>query len=59
MNKLKLINKNIVISAAADGIGWCIAEFCLNEQAISIEKILKEAVMRRGLPNRLIVDNES
>ncbi len=35
------------------------AEFCLNEQAISIEKILKEAVMRRGLPNRLIVDNGS
>tara|TARA_B100000029_G_scaffold262124_1_gene258311 strand:+ start:1041 stop:1826 length:786 start_codon:yes stop_codon:yes gene_type:complete len=33
MNKPKLINKNIVISAAADGIGWCIAEFCLNEGA--------------------------
>ena len=32
-------------------------EFCLNEQALSIEKILKEAVMRRGLPNRFIVDN--
>ena len=29
----KLINKNIIISAAADGIGWCIAEFCLNEGA--------------------------
>ena len=33
MNQLKLANKNIVISAAADGIGWCIAEFCLNEGA--------------------------
>ena len=33
MNHLKLANKNIVISAAADGIGWCIAEFCLNEGA--------------------------
>lgn len=33
------------------------AEFCLNEKAISIEKVLKEAVMRRGLPNRFIVDN--
>ena len=33
MNQLKLTNKNIVISAAADGIGWCIAEFCLNEGA--------------------------
>jgi len=35
------------------------AEFSLNEQAVSIEKVLKEAVMRRGLPNRLIVDNGS
>ena len=33
MNQLKLTNKNIVISAAADGIGWCIADFCLNEGA--------------------------
>jgi len=33
MNQLKLTNKNIVISAAADGIGWCIAEFCLGEGA--------------------------
>jgi len=33
MNQPKLINKNIIISAAADGIGWCIAEFCLNEGA--------------------------
>ena len=33
MKQLKLINKNIVISAAADGIGWCIAEFCLNQGA--------------------------
>ena len=35
------------------------AEFALNEQAVSIEKVLKEAVMRRGLPNRFIVDNGS
>ena len=33
MNQPKLTNKNIVISAAADGIGWCIAEFCLKEGA--------------------------
>ena len=33
MNQLKLTNKNIVISAAADGIGWCIAELCLKEGA--------------------------
>lgn len=33
MNQLKLTNKNIIISAAADGIGWCIAELCLNAGA--------------------------
>ena len=33
MNSLKLINKNIIISAAADGIGWSIAEFCINQGA--------------------------
>ena len=30
MNQQKLLNKNIVISAAADGIGWSIAEYCMN-----------------------------
>ena len=33
MNQLKLTNKNIVISASADGIGWCITELCLKEGA--------------------------
>ena len=33
------------------------AEFCLNEQSVSIERVLKEAVMRRGLPSRFVVDN--
>ena len=30
MNQKKLLNKNIIISAAADGIGWSIAELCMN-----------------------------
>ena len=30
-----------------------------NEQAVSVECVLKEAVQRRGLPKRLIVDNGS
>ena len=34
-------------------------EFCWDEQATSIEYVLKEAVMRRGLPKRLIIDNGS
>ena len=29
MNHLKLFNKKIVISAAADGIGWAIAQACM------------------------------
>ena len=33
MNQQKLINKNIIISAAADGIGWSIAKHCINEGA--------------------------
>ena len=33
MNHQKLLNKNIVISAAADGIGWSIAEHCMNNGA--------------------------
>jgi putative transposase len=33
------------------------SEFCLNEEAVSVEHVLKEAVMRRGLPKRLVIDN--
>ncbi len=33
MNHQKLLNKKIVISAAADGIGWSIAEYCMNNGA--------------------------
>ena len=33
MNHQKLVNKNIIISAAADGIGWSIAEQCMNNGA--------------------------
>ena len=33
MNQKKLFNKNIIISAAADGIGWSIAESCMNNGA--------------------------
>jgi|TARA_B110000116_G_scaffold271335_1_gene291820 NAD(P)-dependent dehydrogenase (short-subunit alcohol dehydrogenase family) len=33
MNHQKLLNKNIVISAAADGIGSSIAEYCMNNGA--------------------------
>ena len=34
MNQLKLFNKKIVISAAADGIGWAIAQACMKNGAM-------------------------
>ena len=33
MSPQKLTNKNIIISAAADGIGWAMAEICMNNGA--------------------------
>ena len=34
MNQLKLFNKKIIISAAADGIGWAIAQACMKNGAM-------------------------
>ena len=34
MNQPKLLNKKIIISAAADGIGWAIAQACMKNGAI-------------------------
>ena len=56
MNQLKLLNKKIIISAAANGIGWSIAQECmLNGAIIYITDKNKEsrnnhevAKMRRG-----------
>jgi putative transposase len=33
--------------------------FCLSETALDIEGVLKQALLRRGIPGRLIVDNGS
>jgi transposase InsO family protein len=33
--------------------------FCLSETALEIEGVLKQALLRRGLPGRLVVDNGS
>jgi transposase InsO family protein len=35
----------------------CHSAFCLDETAISIEFILKEALLKRGLPKKLLIDN--
>ena len=34
MNQKKLLNKKIIISAAADGIGWSIAQACISNGAL-------------------------
>ena len=45
MNQLKLHNKKIIISAAADGIGWSIAQSCmLNGAIVYITDINNEAL---------------
>ena len=33
------------------------SEFCLGETALDIENVLKQAILKRGLPHKLIVDN--
>ena len=35
----------------------CDSAFCLNETALSIEYVLKQAILKRGLPKRLVIDN--
>ena len=56
MDQLKLFNKKIVISAAADGIGWAIAQACLKNGAIvfitdrdvsALEKISKHELYQK------------
>jgi len=56
MNQLKLFKKKIVISAAADGIGWAIAQACMKNGAIvfitdrdvsALEKISKHELYQK------------
>ena len=56
MNQLKLFNKKIVISAAADGIGWAIAQACMKKGDIvfisdkdvsALEKISKHELYKK------------
>jgi transposase InsO family protein len=35
----------------------CHSAFCLGETALDIEGVLKQAVLKRGLPRKLVVDN--
>ena len=58
MNQLKLLNKKIIISAAANGIGWSIAQECMLNGAIvyvtdknneSLDKISKHKLHEKQL----------
>jgi len=58
MNQLKLFNKKIIISAAANGIGWSIAQECMLNGAIiyitdknkeSLDKISKHKLYEKQL----------
>lgn len=58
MNQKKLLNKIIIISAAADGIGWSIAQACMSNGAIvyitdknsdSLDKISKHNLYEKQL----------
>ena len=58
MNQSKLFNKKIIISAAANGIGWSIAQECMSNGAIvyitdkhieSLEKISKHELHEKQL----------
>ena len=58
MNQKKLLNKRIIISAAADGIGWSIAQACMSNGAIvyvtdknkdALDKISKHNLFEKQL----------
>ena len=58
MNHSKLLNKKIIISAAANGIGWSIAQECMLNGAVvyitdknneSLEKISKHKLYEKQL----------
>ena len=58
MNQKKLLNKKIIISAAADGIGWSIAQACMSNGAIvyvsdknkdALDKISKHNLFEKQL----------
>lgn len=52
------IRKTYLVSLMDDAsrlITHC--QFCLGETALDIENILKQAVLKRGIPKKLIVDN--
>ena len=68
MKKVKLNNKKIVISAAASGIGWSIAQLCMKQGAIvyisdkngeELEKLSKNKLYKKQLFLEKVNANDS
>jgi len=66
MHQKKLLNKRIIISAAADGIGWAIAKECMSQGAIvyitdknkiALEKISKHSLFEKQFYLQLLNTN--
>lgn len=56
----KGVKKTYLVSIMDDASRLiCHSAFCLDETALSIEFILKEALLKRGMPKKLVIDNGS
>ncbi len=54
------IKKTYLVSIMDDASRLiCHSAFCLDETALSIEFVLKEALLKRGLPKKFVIDNGS
>jgi hypothetical protein len=38
---------------------WTTSAFCFGETALDVEGVLKQAILKRGIPRKLIIDNGS
>jgi len=59
MHGPRIQNRKTYLVSLLDDASWLIAHsaFCLGETALDIEGILKQAILKRGLPKKLIIDN--
>lgn len=52
------MRKTYLVSLMDDASRFIVhSQFCFGETAVDIEGVLKEAVLKRGLPHKLVIDN--
>jgi len=52
------LRKTYLVSLMDDATRLIVhSAFCLSETALDIEGVLKQAILKRGLPNKLLIDN--